>query len=184
MMKARALQIQVDDSTRNEFWSKVKKTATCWNWKGSTNYTYGLFIIKRKLFFAHRFVWLITNGPIPEAMLVCHTCDNTLCVRPNHLFLGTQADNMRDCKEKGRMRNQNTAKKICIRGHPLVESNIVPSLFKSAGRRECLICHKETQRRARDRRMKQMALSQAKVVDVPKGLPTPDGTAPEDKDAP
>jgi hypothetical protein len=57
----------------------------------------------RKLMPAHRFMWMITHGPIPDPeMKICHTCDHGWCVNPAHLFLGTQADNMRDCRKKGR----------------------------------------------------------------------------------
>jgi hypothetical protein len=56
-----------------------------------------------KQWLAHRFAWTHFNGPIPDGMFVCHRCDNRICVRPDHLFLGTNADNMRDKVEKGRV---------------------------------------------------------------------------------
>lgn len=52
--------------------------------------------------YGHRVAWVIKGGPIPAGMVVCHRCDVPACVNPDHLFLGTQTDNMRDCSQKGR----------------------------------------------------------------------------------
>jgi hypothetical protein len=83
-----------------EFWSKVQKTDSCWEWVGKKDHAgYGYFKGGRT---AHRFSWEITHGPIPEGLCICHHCDNPSCVRPDHLFLGTHQDNVWDSKRKGR----------------------------------------------------------------------------------
>jgi hypothetical protein len=84
--------------------------AGCWEWKGAKHRQgYGSIRAKGKTVLAHRLAWEIWNGEIQEDMCVCHRCDNTSCVNPEHLFLGTQKDNMKDCKFKDRM-HRNVAK--------------------------------------------------------------------------
>lgn len=55
-----------------------------------------------KRIYAHRAAYLLANGVLSDGLKVCHSCDNPLCINPRHLFLGTQGDNVRDCKQKGR----------------------------------------------------------------------------------
>ena len=86
------------------FWEKVHKTDSCWKWTGATNGTYGCIYThgERLNTYAHRVSYEIHNGEIPDGMLVMHSCDNPLCVNPDHLSVGTYKDNAQDMARKGR----------------------------------------------------------------------------------
>ena len=86
----------------NKFMKKVSKQPDgCWLWKGANNYKYGHFTLNNEIY-AHRSSFILHGNEIPEDMLVLHKCDVPLCVNPNHLFLGTHAENMQDKVNKGR----------------------------------------------------------------------------------
>lgn len=97
------------------FWDKVQQTDNCWLWIGHKNINgYGVFWCggkkggKRKL--AHRLSYELAYGKFDEKLYVCHKCDNPPCVNPNHLFVGTQKDNMEDCSNKNRTGKNKIAK--------------------------------------------------------------------------
>ena len=94
----------------DRIWKFVQKTDGCWEWTGQRCARgYGLVAVTHTTVRrAHRVIWELVNGPIPAGMVICHHCDNPPCVRPDHLFIGTQADNMRDMQAKGRRANQYT----------------------------------------------------------------------------
>ncbi len=80
------------------------KTNTCWLWSGRIVRGYGVVWdpVKYKEVRAHRAAWELVNGPIPKDMCICHKCDIRNCVNPDHLFLGTQNDNIQDKVSKNR----------------------------------------------------------------------------------
>lgn len=93
----------------SNFWRCVEKLENgCWIWTGFRHPRRGHGMLCRssnnisKTYYAHRFLWESLNGRIPEGMCLCHKCDNPPCVNPDHLFLGTRADNNKDMVNKGR----------------------------------------------------------------------------------
>jgi hypothetical protein len=103
------------------FWSKVARGSECWVWTaGRDEYGYGAFIAPGLGQRAHRVAWGLDNGPAGD-LDVLHHCDNPPCVRPSHLFLGTQADNVRDCKSKNRQ----------AKGTDLPQSKLTPDRVRA-----------------------------------------------------
>lgn len=108
-------------SPEQRFWEKVDKSGECWTWEGKrqkrsggqSRHDYGIFFYQSRWVKAHRFAYELSAGqPIPEGTVVCHSCDNPLCVRFDHLFLGSQADNIADMDAKGR-RRVGIGEKVC-----------------------------------------------------------------------
>lgn len=92
-------------TTEERFWARVDRGDGCWEWRGCKKRNgYGWVGVRKEQWVAHRLAWTFVNGPIPTGLHVCHRCDNPSCVRPDHLFIGSHADNMADMKAKGRGR--------------------------------------------------------------------------------
>lgn len=116
-------------SIEERFWAKVNKDGPvpehmphlgpCWVWTGSRfPLGYGtVSVASRQNQGAHRVSWRLTQGPIPEGLMVCHRCDNRPCVRPSHLFLSTAKGNFDDMVRKGR-RNVARGDRLFFARHP------------------------------------------------------------------
>lgn len=106
------------DAIASRFWACVVKLPgerSCWVWRGRRSRGgYGLFSVGNKLVQAHRFSYEMVNGELGP-LLACHDCDNPPCVRPDHLWPGTHADNMRDMRQKGRGRKAGGARYMTLR---------------------------------------------------------------------
>jgi hypothetical protein len=105
MLKDKAIRRALkDERVLGLFWSNVAKSDGCWLWTGKRYPKgYGMLNAFGRSMTVHRLSWAIAHGaPPPKGMCVCHKCDVRLCVRPSHLFLGTNDDNLRDMRNKGR----------------------------------------------------------------------------------
>lgn len=135
-------------SPTTRFWVNVVKTDGCWIWTGNFNaFGYGRIGNNGKRELAHRFSWVLHYGPIPKGLIVCHHCDNTACVRPDHLFIGTQQDNMDDMISKNRQAGQFQPKTHCKWGHPLSGEN----LQQGKRQKHCRTCRRAFNRKYRSK---------------------------------
>lgn len=139
-------------SLEERLWEKVDKTGDCWVWTGYVNDDgYGRFSEgghQGRKVMVHRVAWELLHGSVPKGMQVLHSCDNPPCVKGEHLFLGTQADNVHDMVAKGRASGQQIER--CIRGHVLAGDNLM--CCPSVKGRKCRICHNQRRRESYRRR--------------------------------
>jgi hypothetical protein len=124
-----------------KFWARVDKSGTCWNWIGSKNPKgYGVVRKNGRMRTTHRISYEMFKGQITHGLFVCHSCDNPACVNPDHLWLGTNSDNIRDAVRKGRhVRPPHPGPPShCSRGHEFTPSNT----YMTSGHRSCVACRR------------------------------------------
>lgn len=103
-------QKRLGEPIEQRFWSKVNRSGDCWLWTASRwSSGYGQFSLpagrnKRKTIGAHVFAYELANGPVPDGLEIMHRCDTPLCVRPDHLMVGTHLLNVQDAAAKGKYR--------------------------------------------------------------------------------
>ena len=152
------LQWTASDVSRFMAFVHPEPNSGCWIYAGAGphdgygNFTYGGR--SGVTVGAHRFMWLATFGEIPPGANVLHRCDMPFCVNPDHLFLGTQTDNMVDMVAKGRHRLTgrpliNSLKVMCKHGHPFIGSNLS---IRADGARLCKVCRARIARNNRSKR--------------------------------
>jgi hypothetical protein len=123
----------------DRFWSKVAVAGPdeCWEWQRMRQRQgYGMYSVSGKMKYAHRVAWEFMHGPISDGLHVLHKCDNPPCCNPNHLFLGTHTDNMRDMFAKGRCHS--------ARGERNVNSKLTEVIVKEMRRLYATGAHTQT----------------------------------------
>lgn len=115
------------------FWRYVHKTDSCWLWTGTVSKAYGrIWDGHGHQQAAHRASWELHYGDIPAGLWVLHHCDTPLCIRPDHLWLGTSADNIADMDAKGR---RAASTPPYHRGHAINTSRLVEAQVREIRRR-------------------------------------------------
>ena len=127
------------EQTEARFWAKVFKTPNCWFWLGALDTSgYGIVTVNGRHRMATHLSWFIAKGEWPKEQLL-HDCDIRQCIRPSHLFEGTNLENIRDAVRKGSHESSWRAEQIhCKYGHEFSKENTAVR----SGRRCCKACER------------------------------------------
>jgi HNH endonuclease len=151
-MSSETTEVNLSESDEARFWTYIKKADGCWGWTGKPNGAgYGAMRVNGRTTRAHRVSWVIHNGSIPLGIHVLHRCDNPPCCNPDHLWLGTNADNMADKVRKNRqargpeLQKGNVFRKrtSCKWGHAYTPEN---TWICARGGRVCRECQRGAKR--------------------------------------
>lgn len=132
---------EYDKEFKRRFLEKVSKIVpqnpkTCIEWIGSYRKikgkdAYGYLSFRNEKIYSHRVSWLIHHGKLSNLEVICHSCDNPKCVRIEHLFSGTQSDNLKDCRDKGRAFYPTDATRVLVpKGDKLFSRNHPERMFR------------------------------------------------------
>jgi len=142
------------------FNQKITKTQTCWLWIGAKcTGGYGIFWYNGKLVNAHRFSYLQHKGEIPDGLYICHLCDTRECVNPEHLWLGTASENMRDMIAKNRQGKNMRKKTHCRKKHEYTPENTRIKSKQGKKYQQCKTCEK-------DERTERLRRKRAQVLEI------------------
>lgn len=176
---------------RERFLAKVcpEPNGGCWLWRGQLRADgYGLVRFERKVHLAHRLAWKFFRGEIAPGLVVCHKCDVRACVNPEHLFLGTMMDNVRDMMEKGRSRHgeKHRSAKLTAEQVRRIKTMLAEGLMRMSDiAREYGVTHATIRCIARGTSWRHVKLAtaviQSDAVDQPKQESDSSITVPEDE---
>lgn len=130
-----------DLAAMERFWLRVEKLSddACWEYSGYLSHGYGRFHYRGRAFFSHRISFLISNGDIPDHLVIDHICRNRACCNPAHLRAVTLRTNVLENSES--VTAYNAQATHCKRGHPLSGINLKPT--RTGGQRVCATCDRE-----------------------------------------
>jgi hypothetical protein len=140
---------EISAEEKRRFIEKISKSDGCWSWTGKKHPKSGrgMVWLNKQYFYAPRVSYTLFVDDIPDGLQVLHTCDNPNCVNPEHLFLGTQLENVIDRDQKGRNR---LSHKYCVNGHEFTPENT--RYYGPQNRyRMCRACGRENERRYRQK---------------------------------